>query len=101
MIRALSLAAAVAAGLSAPAFAADEAAAPATESYDVTGYTAQLSQAAEANQVRQLLQAQGYTSVSAVDRDPSGYWVASAVKNGKSTAVSVVLPHKGSETISN
>ncbi|MGQ0671820.1 MAG: hypothetical protein ACT4N2_02905 [Hyphomicrobium sp.] len=96
MIRALSLAAVLAAGSSLSALAADETAAPAVDASEVTAYTAQLTTAAQATQVRNLLQAQGYTGITGLERDETGRWVGAAVKDGKSMGVAVVLPPKGS-----
>lgn len=97
MIRTLSLAAVLAAGSSLSVLAADETAAPTVDSAEVTAYTAQLSASAQANQVRNLLQAQGYTGITGLERDEKGRWVGSAVKDGKTIGVAVVLPPKGSD----
>lgn len=95
MIRTLSLAAVIAAGLSLPAYAADEAAAPADSAAAVAAHTAQLANNANANQVRKLLYAQGYTNVTNLNRGEDGRWVGSGVKNGKTVGVAIVLPKQG------
>jgi hypothetical protein len=94
MVRALSLAALIAAGFSCSALAADEAAPPATDAAAVAAYTAQLSVAANAAHVRQLLQAQGYTNVSDLNHDEDGRWSGTAVKNGKTIGVAIALPSR-------
>ena len=98
MIRALVIATIATVGLSFSALAADEAAAPEAGAADAGAFTAQLSTAANAGQVRQMLQAQGYTSVSDLTLNETGRWVGSAVKDGKTVGVSVALPKKGAET---
>ena len=85
MSKALPLAAALIASLSIPAIANDEAASQAA-------FTAQLSANASAEQARKLLIAKDYKNVRLVDRDEDGRWVGTAVKNGKTTAVSIYLP---------
>ncbi len=97
MTRALSLAAILAIGLSMPAFAADNAAAPAPEAAAIAAHTAQLSHAANSNQVRKLLFAQGYTNVSNLNRGEDGRWAGTGVKNGKTVGVAVALPAKSQE----
>jgi hypothetical protein len=94
MTRALSLAALLAVGLSLPAFAADEAAAPAPDAAAIAAHTAQMSHVANANQVRKLLFAQGYTNVSNLNRGEDGRWVGTGVKNGKTVGVAIALPGK-------
>lgn len=70
-----------------PAIAADEQAVQ-------SAYTAELADRANAEQVRKLLNAQNYKNVSILDRDEDGRWTGTAVKDGKSTFVSVYLPTK-------
>ncbi len=91
MIRSLSLAALLSAGLAMPAFAAEDASAQ-SGAADPAVFAAQLTSAAHAKQARQILIGRGYTQVSDLSRSENGYWTGSAVKNGKVTAVSVKLP---------
>lgn len=86
---------------SAQALAADEAAAPAADSAAVTEYLADLSKAANANQVRDMLVAKGYTNVSGLVLDEQGRWTGTATKDGKTVAVSVALPHGAGATSTN
>lgn len=95
MIRSLSLAALLATGLSMSALAADETAAPASDQATVTEYLAEVSKATNANQIRQLLQAKGYTNVSGLAQDESGRWTGSAEKDGRVVGVAVAMPPKG------
>ena len=88
MTRALSLAALIAAGLSLPALAADK---PAVDSGTAAAASAELTTAANAEQARKLLQAQGYTNVSDLTRD-GGRWTGTATKDGKTIFVAVNLP---------
>ncbi len=95
MIRSLSLAALLAAGLAMPAMANEEAASdPATDAAAVSAHTAQLTQAAQADQVRKMLSAQGYNNISALTLNDYGRWTGSAEKGGKVLGVSVILPSK-------
>lgn len=87
MIKALTLTFALVAGSAFPALAADKA-----SSHDAV--TAQLTANANAKQVRQLLLAKNYTNVSNLDRDSDGRWTGTAVKDGKTTFISVYLPAK-------
>lgn len=95
MIRSLSLAALLAAGLSSHALAADEAAAPEADTAAVTEYLDQISKAANMDQVRKLLQAKGYSNISGLVQDESGRWTGTAEKDGKSVGVAVAMPPKG------
>lgn len=101
MIRTITLATVLATGLSMSAVAADEATAPATTAAAVTEYLADLSKAANANQVRDLLVAKGYSNVTNLIRDEQGRWTGAAVKDGKSVAVSVALPENTGEATTN
>ncbi len=98
MKRILSLAAVLAAGLLTPAFAAD---APATAPANVAANAAEtaaesaaLSNAANGEQARKLLIAQGYTNVSELTRDDKGRWTGTAMKDGKTTIVAIAIPEK-------
>lgn len=63
--------------------------------------SAHLTASANANQVRQLLSAKNYTNISDLNRDESGRWYGTAVKDGKRTAVSVILPSKPNTALTN
>lgn len=63
--------------------------------------SAHLAATANAKQVRKLLNAKNYTNVSQLNRDESGRWYGTAVKDGKRTAVSVILPSKPSADLTN
>lgn len=90
MIRTFAIATIAALGLSAPAFAADTAsdASQAT----AAAVTAQLTNDRAAEQVRNQLAAQGYTSISELERADDGRWTGSAVKDGKQVIVGVKMP---------
>jgi hypothetical protein len=105
MIRTLTLAAVVAVGFSIPAFAADApaaatpapaaaAAAPAPDAKVTAAQSAELTTAANADQARKLLVAQGYTNVSDLNRDNQGRWTGTATKDGKTGFVAIALPEK-------
>jgi periplasmic protein CpxP/Spy len=95
MIRTLTLAAVVAAGFSLPTFAADAPAAAAAPEANVTAaQSAELTTAANADQARKLLLAQGYTNVSDLNRDNQGRWTGTATKDGKTNFVAIALPEK-------
>ena len=100
MKSALYLAAAVVAGLSTQTLAADQAATPATNAPAVAAQAAALNASADAQTARQILIAQGYSSVSELNRDTKGHWVGTAVKDGKTLAVAIVVPkaNTGSKT---
>lgn len=51
-----------------------------------------LNDAATAQQVRNQLEHNGFTHVSALMRDSSGRFAGTAMKNGKTVMVAVVLP---------
>ena len=94
MRRKLSLIVLTAAAFSAPAFAAETAVAPAADANSVAVEDAALSASANAEQARKLLQAQGYTNVSDLNRDASGRWTGTASKDGKTIFVAIALPAK-------
>jgi hypothetical protein len=80
MIRTLTLAAALAAGLAFPALAGDATTAgPATQNLFTS------------DQARQHLMHLGYTNVSELTKDESGKWVGHATKDGKTFAVAVAI----------
>ena len=93
MIRSLALASALTLGAAMPALAAEEAASSAA-SPDLATYTAHMAASANADQVRKLLNAQGYRNVSELNRDDTGRWTGTATKDGKAVGVSVKLPVK-------
>jgi hypothetical protein len=94
MKSALYLAAALAAGLTTQAFAADQAASPSSNAPAVSAQAAALTADANAQAARKILLAQGYTNVSELNRDAKGHWAGTAVKNGKTLGVAIVLPSK-------
>ena len=68
---------------------------PMSDPAALTGFgthSAQLSVAANAEQVRKLLQSQGYTNVSELSRDANGRWTGAPIKNGVRKLVAVALP---------
>ncbi len=81
MIRALTLAAALAVGIALPALAGDVAATggPATQNLFTSA------------QARQHLMHLGYTDVSILAKDESGKWIGRATKDGKSFMVAVLV----------
>lgn len=88
MIRAIALAAALAAGMSFPALATESGSGPASQSLFTEV------------QARQHLLHLGYTNVSELTRDEDGKWVGSATtKDGQTRAVAVDI--KGSAERSN
>ncbi len=87
MSKTLTLTLALVAATSISALAADTASTQ-------DAFTAQLSVNANAEQVRKLLLAKNYKNVSHLGRDEGGRWTGTAVKNGKTTFVSVYLPAK-------
>jgi hypothetical protein len=101
MNRILTLAAVIAAGISTSAFAADApaaAAAPAaTPAATAAPEAAALSAAANSEQARKLLIAQGYTNVSELTRDDKGRWAGTATKDGKTGMVAIALPEKAAD----
>ena len=84
MFRALSLAAALAAGLALPALAEDTAVKAGTET--IAGPASQ--NLFTSDQARQHLMHLGYTEISSMTKDESGKWVGRA-KDGKSFIVAV------------
>lgn len=87
MNKSLILSAALLTALATPSFAADQ-----TSGHDIV--SAQLTANANAQQVRNLLRAKDYTNISELRRDENGRWTGTAVKDGKTTVVSVQLPGK-------
>lgn len=77
MIRAFSLAAALAVGMSFPVLAVETGSGPATQSLF------------SAVQARQHLLHLGYTNVSELTKDEDGKWVGTATKDGQTRAVAV------------
>jgi putative membrane protein len=95
MNRILSLTAVAFIGLSTSAFAADAPAATAAPAPAApASEAAALSATANAEQARKLLIAQGYTNVSELTRDDKGRWNGTAMKDGKTTIVSIAIPDK-------
>ncbi len=54
--------------------------------------SAQLTNAANAEQARVQLAHQGYTGISPFFRDDQGRWTGTAIKDGKTVFVAVVFP---------
>jgi len=85
MIRALSLAAALAAGLALPALAADTS----VNADPAATQGPALQNLFTSSQARQHLMHLGYTNVSALTKDEDGKWIGSATKEGKTFIVAV------------
>ena len=92
MKRTLSLAALLIVGSTIHAVAAEPASSAAASADTLASHSALLSAAANAEQARKLLQSQGYTNVSQLNRDANGRWIGTATKDGKQRMVSVGLP---------
>ena len=90
--RTISLFALLATTFSAQALAGEPASSHAKAANNVATHSAELSVAANAEQVRKLLQSQGYTNVSELSRDSNGRWAGTATKNGERKLVAVALP---------
>ncbi len=90
--RTISLIAVLATTFSAQAMAGEPASAHSKAAQNVATHSAELSVAANAEQVRKLLQSQGYTNVSELSRDSNGRWTGTATKNGEIKLVAVALP---------
>lgn len=89
MIRALALAAALAAGMTLPALADD------------TASQTQYQQIFTETQARQHLMHQGYTDVSTLQQDESGKWVGTALKDGKKVVVAVDIKRPVGQSATN
>jgi hypothetical protein len=94
MIR-IMLIGAAAVGLALPAVAEEASSFDAQKS---AAFSAELANAANAQQARVQLAHQGYTGISALSRDGSGRWVGTANKNGKTVFVAVIEPRAQSVT---
>ena len=94
MIRALSLAAVAAAALSSSAFAetADTTKSEAIDPAKSAAFAAVLSSDVAAYHARVQLAHQGYVNISELDRDASGRWTGTAMKDGKTVLVTVDVP---------
>jgi hypothetical protein len=92
LIRTISLVALLAAGSSIHAIAGERSSSASASADTVATQSAQLSVAANAEQVRKLLQSQGYTNVSGLTRDANGRWTGTATKDGQQKIVSIALP---------
>ena len=104
MIRTLSIAALAAAALAMPAYAGEPTAPAATTANDsaaVSAHAAELADSNAATQARNLLASQGYTNVSALDRDQKGRWTGTADKDGKTIFVAIALPTPKSAAAAN
>ena len=89
----ISLAVVLATCLAGAVHAAETAVVP-TADGAATLQSAELSLTAQAQQARGILVGQAYTSVSELQRDEDGRWTGTAMKDGKTTRVSIVLPPK-------
>ena len=90
MIRPLLIAAAAVAAFAMPALAVED-----TQKFDSNASSAQaaaMTGAAAENQARMHLAHQGYTNISALQRDQNGRWTGVAMKDGKTVPVTVVMP---------
>ncbi|MGD9667808.1 MAG: hypothetical protein AB7U75_02000 [Hyphomicrobiaceae bacterium] len=96
--RTLSIAAVALAGLSAPSLAAGPKAANFDTANSIGLYTAEMSVAANADQVRKLLLSQGYSNVSPLVPDRNGRWTGIAMKDGKREFVAVAFPRASPST---
>ncbi|WP_155831283.1 MULTISPECIES: hypothetical protein [unclassified Hyphomicrobium] len=76
-------------GMALPAYA-DEAAT--NNGASAAALSAELANAANAEQARVQLAHQGYTGISPLYRGEQGQWVGNAVKDGRTVIVSVLLP---------
>lgn len=98
MIHKLALATVAAAAFAAPVFAAEQTF-PETDAAIVA--RAELTLAANANQVTKLLASQGYTNVAILGRDDDGRWTGIATKDGQQRLIAVALPHPVQEPVIN
>lgn len=90
MIRTLALSTLAAVGFALPALADNS---PEFNAAQTAAFSAELSNAAVAEQARLQLSREGYTGISPLFRDETGRWVGTATKNGKIVYVAVILPH--------
>jgi hypothetical protein len=72
------------AGMTVPALA--------DEGNNTAALSAQLTNAANAQQARVQLAHQGYTGISPLYRNEQGHWYGTAVKDGRTVIVGVVMP---------
>ena len=89
MIRTFAILALSTVGFALPAMAAEG------QKFDpaqTAAFSAELTNAAKAQQARLQLAQQGYTNISPLDRDETGRWVGTAMKDGKKVFVGVILP---------
>jgi hypothetical protein len=99
MIRKIALTAALFSGVSMAAVAAE---APAqTTDADPATFTAGLNHASNADAARKILIGRGYTQVSDLTRGENGNWTGTAMKDGKVGMVSVKLPPKVAQPVTN
>jgi hypothetical protein len=89
MIRALALSTLATAAFALPALADS----PATfDPAQTAAFSAELSDAAVAEQARLHLSREGFTGISPLSRDETGRWVGTANKDGQTIFVAVILP---------
>ncbi len=91
MIRAVTIMAVAASGLSASAFA--EPAKPVEQPQ--ADHSASLKSQSGAQEARQHLLKQGYTNVSELAKDEDGRWTGTATKDGKTIFVAIDLRGQG------
>ena len=90
--RTISLVALLATIFSVHGMAGEPASSTLTAADIVATHSGQLSVAANGEQMRKLLQSQGYTNVSELSRDANGRWTGTTIKNGDRKLVAVALP---------
>jgi hypothetical protein len=98
MMRVLTLSAFAALGFAVPAMADNVTNIDPAKS---AAFSAELGQAAAAQQARLQLSRQGYTGISTLEPDGAGRWSGTAQKNGKTVFVGVALPQPAAEAITN
>lgn len=104
LIRPMFIAAVMAAAITAPAFAETANTTGKTDQIDPAksaAFAAALSSDAAAQQARLQLAREGYTNISELDRDRSGHFNGTAMKDGKTVFVSVVAPKISVEPTTN
>ena len=99
MIRTLTLALATAA-LALPASAAETAGGNASAA-DTSVHARELANQYDAKQAHNILASRGLVNISALDRDDDGRWTRTAMKDGKTIFVAVVLPKPHAEGATN
>lgn len=104
LIRPMFIAAVMAAAITAPAFAETATTTGKTDQIDPAksaAFATALSSEAAAQQARLQLARQGYVNISELDRDSSGHFTGTAMKDGKTVYVSVIAPKVAAEPTTN